>query len=156
MKPPSARQPSGPIPARLELCLPRGGHRLLGELAVAAWPAEACGLLVGMRHEARVEVSAVLPAVNRRAAEAPDRYEIDPEDVLAADRAARESGLMLVGAWHSHPGTPATPSARDRAEAWPDWCYLIVSTDAERARELRAWRLIDGRFVEDAVATWVE
>jgi proteasome lid subunit RPN8/RPN11 len=63
---------------------------------------------------------------------------------------------MLVGAWHSHPGTPATPSARDRAEAWPDWCYLIVSTDAERARELRAWRLIDGRFVEDAVATWLE
>lgn len=153
MKPPSARQPRGP--ARIEVCLPRGGRGLMGDLAVAAWPAEACGLLVGERRDARVEISAVLPAMNRRA-DASDRYEIDPEDVLAADRAAREAGLALVGAWHSHPGAPAAPSPKDREEAWPDWCYLIVSADADGARELRAWRLLDDGFVEDAVVSWGE
>jgi proteasome lid subunit RPN8/RPN11 len=79
----------------------------------------------------------------------PRRYEIAPEAVLAADRAARAAGQALLGAWHSHPGGRAVPSEQDRGEAWPDWCYLIVGLADAARPELRAWRLLGEDFVED-------
>jgi proteasome lid subunit RPN8/RPN11 len=110
-------------------------------------PNEACGLLLGRREDPRAEILRVWPAANRLARV--DRYEIPPEVVLEADRAARRAGQLLLGAWHSHPGERAVPSATDRAEAWPDWCYLIVGLADPAAPELRAWRLLGEDFVED-------
>jgi proteasome lid subunit RPN8/RPN11 len=49
------------------------------------------------------------------------------------------------------PGGAAVPSATDRAEAWPDWCYLIVGLADPEAPELRAWRLLGEDFVEDSL-----
>ena len=61
---------------------------------------------------------------------------------------ARTGGLDVIGFYHSHPRTPATPSASDLAEAWyPDHLYLIVSVRAEPA-EVRLYRLGTGRFLE--------
>ena len=114
-----------------------------------ALPLEGCGLLLGRRDEATAEVTEILPAANTLAS--PDRYEIAPETVLAADRRARESGRLLLGAWHSHPGGPPVPSDTDRAEAWPDWCYLIVGLADSGQPQLRAWRLLGEDFVADAL-----
>ncbi len=117
---------------------------------LAELPNEGCGLLLGRREGELATVFEAWPASNARAAA--DRYLIEPEAVLAADRAARGRGGLLLGAWHSHPGGPATPSATDRAEAWPDWCYLIAALDRPGEPELRAWRLLGEDFVED----WLE
>ena len=114
-----------------------------------ALPLEGCGLLLGRRDEATAEVTEILPAANTLAS--PDRYEIAPETVLAADRRARESGQLLLGAWHSHPGGPPVPSDTDRAEAWPDWCYLIVGLADPRQPQLRAWRLLGEDFLADTL-----
>jgi desampylase len=114
-----------------------------------ALPLEGCGLLLGRRDEATAEVTEILPAANTLAS--PDRYEIAPETVLAADRRARESGRLLLGAWHSHPGGPPVPSDTDRAEAWPDWCYLIVGLADPGQPQLRAWRLLGEDFVADTL-----
>jgi desampylase len=94
-------------------------------------------------------VDQAIPAHNVLAS--PQRYEIAPEMVLAADRAARAAGRVLLGAWHSHPGGRAVPSAQDLEEAWPDWCYLIVGLADAARPELRAWRLLGEDFVEDAL-----
>jgi proteasome lid subunit RPN8/RPN11 len=115
----------------------------------AALPDEGCGLLLGQRDGATAVILAARPERNVLAS--PQRYEIDPVAVLAADRHARASGQQLLGAWHSHPGGPAAPSATDRAEAWPDWCYVIVSLADPGAPELRAWRLLGEDFVEDTL-----
>lgn len=116
---------------------------------ISALPDEGCGLLLGHRHGTHAVIAEALPARNIRAS--PQHYEIEPEAVLAADRRARAAGLLLLGAWHSHPDGAPVPSATDRAEAWPDWCYLIVGLADPAHPELRAWRLLGEDFVADAL-----
>jgi proteasome lid subunit RPN8/RPN11 len=84
--------------------------RDIARCAVAARPRECCGLLIGTP----VDILAAWPARNlaRRAT----RFDIAPADHFAALRAARQSGLSVVGAYHSHPGAPPRPSASDRRE----------------------------------------
>jgi len=86
-------------------------------------PNECCGLLLGRRDEIVEAVRA------RNAADDPSRrFLIDPQDHFAALRTARARALEVTGFYHSHPGTPAEPSARDLAEfTYPDHLYLIVS-----------------------------
>lgn len=106
--------------------------------AVAAAPREACGLLVGRGHV----VQRIVPA--RNVDQSPTRYTIDPADHFAALRAARRDGLAVIGAYHSHPAGPPVPSPADRAEAAPDFLYLIVGLAPAPA--VAAWQLVDGNF----------
>jgi proteasome lid subunit RPN8/RPN11 len=85
-------------------------------------PNEACGLLSG--REGRI--SRVWPTGNLLAS--PTEYAVPPEEQLAVVRAIWAAGEDLVGIFHSHPLTPAYPSARDLAQAYyPEVVYLIVS-----------------------------
>jgi proteasome lid subunit RPN8/RPN11 len=108
-------------------------------LAIAGAPVEQCGLLIGVPGV----VLRAHPARNLDAS--PRRYTVNPADHFAALRAARADGLTVIGAWHSHPAGPAIPSATDRAEAAPDFLYLIVGLVP--APDVRAWQLVDGNFV---------
>lgn len=136
-------------PARLTIRLPATLRLQIVAHCIAELPLEGCGLLLGERAGTLARIAEAWPASNARAST--ERYEIDPETVLAADRAARAAGSVLLGAWHSHPGGPAVPSARDRDEAWPDWCYLILDLADATAPVLRAWRLLGSEFVEDTL-----
>ena len=87
-------------------------------------------------------------APTRNLADDPNRFLIDPEEHIAARREGRRRGLEIVGFYHSHPHSPAVPSATDLAEAaYPDHLYAIVSLVAEPAI-VRLYRLESGRFVE--------
>jgi proteasome lid subunit RPN8/RPN11 len=88
-----------------------------------AAPLECCGLLVGRGDE-------IVEAVRARnaAADPATRFLIDPKDHFDGRHAARERGLDVVGFYHSHPGSPPEPSARDAAEfSYPGDLYAIVS-----------------------------
>ena len=103
-----------------------------------AAPDECCGLLVGT--DARIELAHAARNLRR----SPTRYLVDPADHFAAIRSARQMGLRVVGAYHSHPASVALPSPRDEQEATdPDFLYLIVSLVTV---ETRAFRLLDGRM----------
>ncbi len=104
-------------------------------------PHECCGLLIGTGGT----IVAVHEAANT-AAQPCTRYTIDPVDHFAAIRRARHRGLDVVGAYHSHPGAAAVPSATDLAEAFPGFLFLIVSL-AGAAPEVTGWQLADGNFV---------
>ena len=117
------------------------------------YPRETCGLLLGVRRGDEHVVSQVLRARNLNVERAEDRYELDPEDFLSADREARAAGLDIVGIWHSHPDHPARPSATDRDGAWPGWSYVIVSVGREGVGEIRSWRLNGGDFEEEEIRT---
>ena len=84
--------------------------------AAAAHPREACGLLLGEGGriiEAR-ETANVHPAPHTH-------FEIDPQALIDAHRAARAGGgAQVVGYFHSHPTGAAAPSATDRASAAGD------------------------------------
>ena len=101
-------------------------------------PHECCGLLIGSGDV----VERIVRAAN--ADSRPTRYLIDPADHFSAIRFAREDGLDVIGAYHSHPASAAIPSPTDIAEAHngPDFLYLIVSLADE---DVRAYRVEDGR-----------
>lgn len=100
-----------------------------------AVPGECCGLLLGSAE------SVAEAARTRNLSTDPNRFEIDPADHIRTRRSARARGLDLLGFYHSHPRSEATPSASDRAEAlYPGFLYAIVGLRAEQA-ELRMYRL---------------
>ncbi len=71
------------------------------------------------------------------------RYSIAPEDMLAGMREARRRSLDIIGIYHSHPDHPAIPSECDRALAWSQYSYLIVSVEQGTAIDCRSWALND-------------
>ncbi len=118
------------------------------EHALATPADEVCGL-IGVGPDGSMSL---YPAPNR-AREPSIRFSMDAQTQINAFRSMRESGETLFAIYHSHPATPATPSARDIAEAaYPDALYLIVSL-AGQTPDLRAYRLRDGKVetVEIAV-----
>lgn len=90
--------------------------------AASAAPEECCGLLLG--HDSTI--AEARPAANV----AEDRrrhFEIDPQALVDAHRAARAGEPDVLGYYHSHPSGPAAPSATDRAMAAGDnriWAIL--------------------------------
>lgn len=93
---------------------------------------ERCGLLLGRRNR----VTAVTPLPNV----APDpatAFAIADEALIAAARDARIEDCIVIGHFHSHPGGPARPSARDAEAAAGDGgrFWLIVGSAS-----VAAWR----------------
>jgi len=119
----------------------------------AGYPEETCGLLIGRPHAGRAETARAILARNLNRERARDRYELDPADFLAADLAAREDRLEIVGVWHSHPDHPAEPSETDRLAAWEGWSYLIVEVTRSGVAAVRSWRLQSQRFVEEPITS---
>lgn len=133
------------------LVLPPAVRGAIELLVREGYPNETCGLLLGRKEGERVRVVGEWPARNLCQDRARDRFELDPQDYLAAEAAASQAGVSLVGVWHSHPDHPAKPSPTDRAMAWPDWSYLIVSVDALDVVDERSWRLDGDQFCEEEV-----
>lgn len=87
------------------------------------FPMECCGLLAGPSLD---RVSFVYPLTN--ADLSPIAYTIEPYEHYRAWRHAEAHGWSLIGAFHSHPTGPPTPSPTDlRLAAEPEWTYVIVS-----------------------------
>ena len=126
--------------------------------AAADYPHECCGFLVGRAEGDAVQVSRTVPAANLRDDSPRNRFEIDPGDLVKADRVARAEGLGVVGFYHSHPDAPAQPSEFDREHAWAGYCYVIVSVRQGRPREMRNWLLREDRqaFDEDSIEDLIE
>ena len=135
------------------LVLPQDVRRDLESWIGGGYPEETCGLLIGRTHLGRTEASRATQARNLNRERARDRYDLDPDDFLAADVAAREAGLEIVGVWHSHPDHPAEPSETDRKAAWEGWSYVIAEVTERGVRGLRSWRLSGESFVEEPVST---
>ncbi|RXZ43199.1 M67 family peptidase [Crenobacter cavernae] len=124
----------------------------LHAVARAGYPHETCGLLIGQREEPQYcRVHSMHPARNLNRERARDRYELDPADYLAAEQAARDAGLDVVGVWHTHPDHPAVPSETDRAAAWEGWSYLILSVSRDGVAAVTSWRLRGDAFEEEEI-----
>lgn len=110
------------------------------------YPEECCGFLIGKMTADGNDVRRVERAVNRNENRREDRYIISPDDYRAAEKAAAEADLDIVGMYHSHPDHPARPSATDLETAtFPGYTYVIVSVREGRAGELAAWTLAPDR-----------
>jgi proteasome lid subunit RPN8/RPN11 len=116
------------------------------------FPHECCGALLGRDSAfedraggASREVIELFPLINRRDDSPRNRFAVTAEDVLEAEKAARQQGLDVVGWYHSHPDHPARPSQFDREHAWPWYSYVIVSVKGGTPADMTSWRLNDDR-----------
>jgi len=80
------------------------------------------------------------------------RYTIDPRDMLRVQKQARDMALSIIGIYHSHPDHVAVPSECDRAQAWPDYAYTIVSVRKGVAADVQNWALdFEHQFQSEAM-----
>lgn len=123
---------------RQALLLPKNLYRLILEQCREEVPLEACGIMSGVREQ----VQTAYPMTNIR--RSPVAYRIKEEEQLAAFRELDEHREELVAIYHSHPTTPARPSATDISLAYyPEALYVIVSL-AESTPVVQAYRIMDG------------
>jgi proteasome lid subunit RPN8/RPN11 len=97
---------------------------------------ECCGLLSGKngtitRHHPTANV-----AENKAV-----RYEAAPLDVRRILEAIDTAGEQHLGIYHSHPNSPAYPSATDRKLAAYDVAYFVISLKTRSRPSVRAFRL---------------
>ena len=108
------------------------------------YPHECCGALLGQDNGPR-EILGLFPLINRRDDSPRNRFSVTAQDVLDAEKSARQQGLDVVGWYHSHPDHPARPSEYDRDHAWPWYSYVIVSVAPGQPQDMTSWRLNDDR-----------
>jgi proteasome lid subunit RPN8/RPN11 len=120
-----------------------------------AYPEEGCGFLLGtVTGDGTNRVVDIRRATNRRDERRTRRYQLTADDYRAADEAAREQGIDVVGVYHSHPDHPARPSDTDLEEAtFPGYTYVIVAVYDRTPEALTAWTLAPDRseFRREAV-----
>ncbi|TAF05515.1 MAG: M67 family peptidase [Nostocales cyanobacterium] len=123
--------------------------------AEKTYPDECCGIILGyINSECKTAVE-VIPTENVWNTEKGNftknqeehntrrRYAIAPQVMFQTQKAARNRNLNIIGIFHSHPDYPAIPSEWDRLYAWPEYSYVIVSVENDKADELNSFCLDD-------------
>jgi proteasome lid subunit RPN8/RPN11 len=109
-------------------------------------PEEACGILAGTARDGERLVRRVFLMEN--AEHSSTFYVMDSRDQFRVFDQMEKDGLEAVCIFHSHPHSPAWPSATDLELAfYPDSLYMIVSL-AGSEPESRVFRIVDGKITE--------
>ena len=122
------------------------------------YPNECCGIMLGRAETDAIRVASLVRAGNTRTDSAHNRYNIAPQELIAAQRTARQQGLDIVGFYHSHPDHPAQWSTTDFAEAhWFGCAYVITSVERGKAKTTNSFLLTgtgedDKRFENHPIA----
>jgi proteasome lid subunit RPN8/RPN11 len=98
--------------------------------AQSTFPDECCGVMVGKIDGDAKNVVTALALENAYKGKQEDRYEIRPEDLLAADKNARSQGLDLIGIFHSHPDCDAYFSKTDLENSCSWYSFVVLSIKA--------------------------
>ena len=119
----------------MPLTIPQTLYDQLRAHGEETYPDECCGIMLGKASNESIQVTDLLRAGNTRTDSAHNRYHIAPQELIAAQRQARKSGLDIVGFYHSHPDHPAHWSTTDFAEAhWFGCAYVITSIEKGHAQ----------------------
>lgn len=134
--------------APLSLSVPADAVAAMGQHAIACYPEEMCGLLVGK--PGTNEIVRFVPCTN--IAHSALVYIIDPKEHLRAELAAEAEGLEILGCAHSHTHTEAYPSKTDVDQAPdPNWHYIIVSLKTGEPRP-RSFLINGGSITEETLS----
>jgi proteasome lid subunit RPN8/RPN11 len=95
--------------------------------ARASYPDECCGAMLGVTDGETKTVRDSVALQNAFEGAQAARYELRPEDLLAADKAARERQMDLIGIYHSHPDCDAYFSTTDLKNSCPWYSFVVLS-----------------------------
>ena len=106
-------------------------------------PIEACGILAG--GNGRVEKFYKMTNVEQRR----DHFMMAPAEQFAAVKDIRSASLEVLAVYHSHPETPARPSAEDiRLALTPGTIHVIVSLQDDNGPVMKGFQIEDGSINE--------
>jgi proteasome lid subunit RPN8/RPN11 len=104
-----------------------------------AYPNECCGAMLGSVDGDAKRVRTALRLENAFEGAQAARYELRPEDLLAADKAARERKMELIGIYHSHPDCDAYFSKTDLQNSCPWYSFVVLSIRHGEFHHANSW-----------------
>jgi len=107
--------------------------------ARSTYPNECCGAMLGVIDGDAKTVSESVALTNAFDGAQAARYELRPEDLLAADRAARARGMDLIGIYHSHPDCGAYFSKTDLENSCPWYSFVVLSIHKGEFDHANSW-----------------
>lgn len=108
--------------------------------AEATYPNECCGAMLGdAGADGGKRVRVALPLDNVSAGSQAARYELRPQDLLRADREARELQMDVIGIYHSHPDCAAYFSETDLKNSCPWYSFVVLSVNQGRFDHANSW-----------------
>ncbi|MBI5632022.1 MAG: M67 family metallopeptidase [Nitrospirae bacterium] len=126
-----------------DLVIPREFIEQIVAHCRACYPDEACGILAGTGNR----VTKVYAMKN--AEPSPISYFMDTGEQFRVMKELRQEGLTMVAIFHSHPQSPAYPSATDiRLAFYDDLFYVIAGMLNGTLSELRAFTIFGGEVRE--------
>jgi len=103
------------------------------------YPNECCGAMLGSIDGEHKTVRASIELENAFAGAQATRYELRPEDLRAADKAARERRMDLIGIYHSHPDCDAYFSKTDLQNSCPWYSFVVLSIQNGEFHHANSW-----------------
>jgi len=103
------------------------------------YPNECCGAMLGSIDGAEKLVRVAMPLENAFAGAQRSRYELRPQDLMAADKAARERRMDLIGIYHSHPDCDAYFSPTDLRNSCPWYSFVVLSIQRGEFHHANSW-----------------
>lgn len=108
------------------------------------YPNEACGILAG--RGGRVEKIYEMNNIDK----SPSTYFMDAKEQFKAIKDMRNTGLEMLGIYHSHVASQAYPSAHDVEMAfYPEVSYVIISLKNRDNPSIRSFKIKDGKISEE-------
>ena len=113
-------------------------------------PLEACGILAGRENLVRQ----LYKMANTD--QSADHFTMAPEEQFAVMKDMRAKGLEMLAIYHSHPASPARPSAEDvRLAFTPGVIYVIVSLQEPAKPQIRGF-IIEADLVTESAVKIIE
>ncbi|UCC98653.1 MAG: M67 family metallopeptidase [Phycisphaerales bacterium] len=123
----------------LKLEIPTDIFRQMVKQVRTQAPVEACGILAGA--DGTVEKLYEMTNADRSSR----HFMMEPREQFAAVKDMRAAGLKMLAIYHSHPETPAKPSAEDvRLALTPDVVHVIISLRNADAPAVKGFLIRNG------------
>jgi proteasome lid subunit RPN8/RPN11 len=107
--------------------------------AQQAYPNECCGAMIGTNGDGDKRVRVAMPLENAFEGVQATRYELRPQDLLAAEKAARERQMDVIGIYHSHPDCEAYFSETDLKNSCPWYSFVVLSIQDGEFHHANSW-----------------
>jgi proteasome lid subunit RPN8/RPN11 len=127
----------------LKLEIPNNIFEQMVAQAKALAPVEACGILAGSN--SKVEKLYKMTNIDNSST----HFMMEPKEQFATVKDIRSADLEMLAVYHSHPETPARPSAEDiRLALTPCMTYVIVSLRDTEAPAVKGFLIENGNVNE--------
>jgi len=103
------------------------------------YPNECCGAMLGAIGDDEKRVEEAIRLQNAFDGPQAARYELSPQDLLAADKAARDRNMELIGIYHSHPDCDAYFSQTDLKNSCPWYSFVVLSIQKGEFDHANSW-----------------